>query len=239
MTETHPESTTDPALSLTHRADSTFQRIAFRFITVFLLLVIATWEVIRGLNPDTFQLRDSLHKTVSNLEESQAKLKAERDELAKANATLNGRIKAFQEYADYEASARSLRANHRMPIGRLGFPLGTYLTIEGRHAPKAEPGRASKASRNCLLIDRVNEKPVEPPIGVVFDNLDVTKMKADRFILKGYETGHPIGIPDGIPEYEDKPRPQAAWHFREYFWVTTVVKPEDATSNSQQRRLNP
>ena len=241
MTVKLADSTTHVTERSARSDGSAFQRVAFRFLIVFFLLVIAAWEIIRGLDPDTLRLRESFRTTITNLKLSEAKMKSERDDLAKANGVLNNRIKAFEAYAEYEATAQSLRANRRMPVGRLGFPLGTYLKIEGHRVPQSQLARQIKGSQNRLLVDRVNGKAIEKTISVDFDNdnFDVLRIESGRFILNGYETGRPIGMPDHIPEDEGKERPTAIWHFHEYFWVTRVVEPEGASINSRNQQLNP
>jgi hypothetical protein len=48
-----------------------------------------------------------------------------------------------------------------IPGGRLGFPLGTYLTIEGVRAE----GKL-KLGVNTLLVDTVNGKQLDTPVGI-------------------------------------------------------------------------
>ena len=53
-----------------------------------------------------------------------------------------------------------------LPIGSLGFPLGTYLTIEGQRAEGIKLGIRS------LGIYTINGKRLERPIGIWVDNVE-------------------------------------------------------------------
>lgn len=107
-----------------------------------------------------------------------------------------------------------------LPMGRLGYPLGQYLTIEGVRAD------GFKTGTRTLLIDTVSGKKRPRPIELWIDNLKSDGLPSDeRCIFKGYETGRMIGIPPSVAEAEAL-RSQAAWQFQHAFIVTTVVAPE-------------
>ena len=107
-----------------------------------------------------------------------------------------------------------------IPTGRLGHRLGTYLTIEG---VRSEQG---KSGSKTLLVDTVNGKTLDTPIDIWVDNVD-SLPKAVRCILRGYESGRMIGVPEEVARKEHIPLPQAAWQFFRYFIVTSVVEPKD------------
>jgi hypothetical protein len=107
-----------------------------------------------------------------------------------------------------------------IPSGRLGYRLGTYLTIEGVRA------ETFKAGVNTLLVDTVNGKKLDTPLGIWIENVE-SLPKATRCILRGYESGRMIGIPHGVAAKENLPLPQAAWQFFRYFLVTSVVEPKE------------
>jgi hypothetical protein len=105
------------------------------------------------------------------------------------------------------------------PPGRLGYPLGKYLTIEGTRAERGKVGAKT------LLVDRINGQAISPPIGLWIDNVD-SLPPGTRCVLNGYESGRMIGLPREVAEKEKMPYPQAMWQFYRYFVVTSVVEPE-------------
>lgn len=107
-----------------------------------------------------------------------------------------------------------------MPLGRLGYPLGKYLTIAGVRAERGKVGV------NTLLVDKVDGQDVSPPIGLWVENVDGLPAGI-RCVLNGYESGKMIGLPHEVAEKEKIPYPQAAWQFYRYFIVTSVVEPKD------------
>jgi hypothetical protein len=109
---------------------------------------------------------------------------------------------------------------NEVPIGILGYRLGAYLTIEGIRAEKGKVGT------NTLLVDKVNGKKLDMPVSLWVDNLEYPGLpKGERCILRGYESGKMIGLPDEVAKKEHLPRPQFAWGFFRYFVVTSVVQP--------------
>ena len=111
------------------------------------------------------------------------------------------------------------------PSGRLGHPVGTYLTIEGVRAEKGKVGV------NTLVVDTVNGKKLDTPIGVWIENVAALP-KDTRCTLRGYESGKMIGTPPA--EFEaareagkDITMPQAEWQFFRYFIVTSIIEPKD------------
>lgn len=107
-----------------------------------------------------------------------------------------------------------------IPMGRLGYKLGTYLTIEGIRAEKGKVGVRT------LLVDTINGEKIDTPIGIWIDNIE-SLPKEERCIIKGYESGKMIGTPDEVIEKENLSQSQARWQFYRYFIVTSVVEPID------------
>ncbi|MDY0169578.1 MAG: hypothetical protein RBS80_23755 [Thermoguttaceae bacterium] len=112
-----------------------------------------------------------------------------------------------------------------IPNGRLGHRLGTYLTIEGIRAAKGKVGV------NTLIVDTVNGKKLDTPMGVWVENVD-SLPKDSRCILHGYESGKMIGVPFEVAKKENMPLPQPRWQFFRYFVVTSVVEPIDLKTKS-------
>ncbi len=106
------------------------------------------------------------------------------------------------------------------PTGRLGYSLGTYLTIEGIRAEKGKVGDQT------LLVDTINGEKLKTPIGIWIENID-SLPKDKHCVLRGYESGKMIGVPYEVAEKENISLPQAAWQFYRYFIATSVVEPKN------------
>ena len=109
-------------------------------------------------------------------------------------------------------------------IGKLGYPIGSYLTIEGKRI------NAIKTGVSTLVVFKVNGKKLKEPVGIWIDNVnlpdDIT------CILKGYETIRTIGQPPAIQKWAKEngkyiPQPQAVWQVKFYFRTLSVVKPKE------------
>ena len=109
-------------------------------------------------------------------------------------------------------------ASDDIPQGRLGHPLGTYLTVEG---VRAESG---KVGVQTLLVDTINGKKLDEPMGIWIDNVELPH--GQRCIIRGYESGKMIGLPFEVAKAENIPLPQAGWQFFRYFIMTSAVQPE-------------
>ncbi len=120
--------------------------------------------------------------------------------------------------------ARPSQDTHlEIPPGKLGHPLGTYLTIEGA---RWDTANVKTAGPNTLLVDTVNGKKLGSPVPVHLENLqDPGLPKGERCVLRGHETGRMIGVPDEVARAEHILRPQAGWQFWRTFVVTSVVSP--------------
>jgi hypothetical protein len=110
--------------------------------------------------------------------------------------------------------------------GKFGHPLGTYLKIEGVRAEKG------KGAQGALVVDTVNGKKLEKPIGIPIQNLEGSLPKDTRCVLRGYETGKMIGVPPAVfeaakEEGKEVSVPQAGWQFYVYFVALSAVEPKD------------
>ena len=122
-----------------------------------------------------------------------------------------------------------------VPSGKLGFPLGTYLTVEGQ-AAKA----GFKVNPTCtLVVDTVNGKRLEQPVSIIVENLNIKNPlpQNSRVVIKGYESGKMIGTPPGAIEAakeagRDIALPQAGWQFYRFFVLTSWVHPERTKSKN-------
>jgi len=124
-----------------------------------------------------------------------------------------------------------------VPSGKLGFPLGTYLTVEGQAA------RAGfKVNPTCtLVVDTVNGKRLAQPMPVVVEDLNTENPlpQRGRVIIKGYESGKMIGIPPGAVEAakeagKEIASPQAGWQFYRFFVLTSWVHPKRTESQKDK-----
>ncbi len=108
-----------------------------------------------------------------------------------------------------------------LPSGRLGHALGTYLTIEGA---RAEQG---KVGTRTLTVDTVDGMRLAPAVGVRLENIkDPGLPPGVRCVVRGYESGRMIGLPEAVAAAERMGTPQAGYQFSRYFIVTSVVEPE-------------
>ncbi len=120
-----------------------------------------------------------------------------------------------------------------IPMGKLGYPLGTYLTIEGIRMEKGKVGTQT------LLVNVVNGKKLPSPIPIWIDNIKNPGLPKDtRCVFRGYESGKMIGVPNEVAEKEQIPQSQAVWQFFHYFTVTSVVEPKDLKSIPEVAKLN-
>lgn len=103
------------------------------------------------------------------------------------------------------------------PVGLLGYPIGSYLTIEG---VRAEQG---KVGVHTLLVDTINGHKLDKPVGLWIENQELPQ--GERRVLKGYETGEWIGTPDEVLRATGGPAPQAKWQFGFLFVVIGDEQP--------------
>jgi hypothetical protein len=97
------------------------------------------------------------------------------------------------------------------PIGRLGYRIGSYLTVEGIRAD------GPKTGVHTLLVDKIGDYKLREVIGIWIENTELRT--GGRCFVKGYESGGWIGVP---PEVERATglQAQAAWQF--YFTFLTT-----------------
>jgi hypothetical protein len=137
------------------------------------------------------------------------------------------KMNAMSAFVVLVACLPSAHADHGIPNGRLGHPLGTYLRIEGVRA------EAGKVGTQTLLVDTVNGAKLDPPIGIWIDNVS-SLPKGERCIIKGYESGKMIGTPPAVIQAakeagRDIALPQAAWQFYRFFIMISSVQPQGLT----------
>ena len=110
-----------------------------------------------------------------------------------------------------------------IPGGRLGFPLGTYLTVTGT---RPEGPKFKTNPWTSLLVTEANGKKIDPPIMIEVENLGASYFPSNTtVIIRGYETGKMVGVPFEVAQKENIPVPQVGWHFRRTFVFTSSVTP--------------
>ena len=110
------------------------------------------------------------------------------------------------------------------PIGKLGYPLGTYLRIEAHpYRPTTPP---LKVLSGTMLVNAVRDERLETPIKLVVRNLDLSSVSPDTpCVINGYESGAWVGSPEGLPP--GTPTESTRFHFHNYFVVTSVDAPKE------------
>ena len=127
----------------------------------------------------------------------------------------------------------NIQQTEDIPMGKLGYQMGTYLTIEGIRMEKGKVGTRT------LLVDTVNGKGLLSPIPIWIDNVKNPGLPKDTWcVFQGYESGKMIGLPFDVAEKEALPVPQAVWQLFRYFVVTSVVEPKDLKSSPEVAKLN-
>jgi hypothetical protein len=106
-------------------------------------------------------------------------------------------------------------------MGRLGHPIGTYLTISG---VRAEPREEGKVGTYTLIVDTVNGFVLDSPIRTPIDNVRALP-SGTRCTFRGYESGRWIGVPREVLEATGSRGPQAVWQFFRFFIVVSVEEP--------------
>jgi hypothetical protein len=133
-----------------------------------------------------------------------------------------------------------------VPIGSLGFPLGSCLTLEGRR------DGGFKTGDQTLLIDTINGKRVGDHIGIWVENVELPPPQF-RCVLKGYEMARMIGVPPAVEQAEQAGREagekggdvqpgfqsdlnipfvQAGWQVQPYFVALSHVALKDVALKS-------
>jgi hypothetical protein len=112
-----------------------------------------------------------------------------------------------------------------VPIGSLGFPVGSYLTIEGMRGGDGGKGGGAR----WLLVDTINGQKLAEPVGIWIEKTE-TLPKDTRCVLKGYETFEMMG---DAPAYEAAAKeagrnisaPQFAYQVHLFFVTMSVESP--------------
>ncbi len=94
-----------------------------------------------------------------------------------------------------------------------------------------------KTGIETLLIDRINGKRLDHPIGIWVDNMDLPPAQF-RCILKGYETVRMLGTPPAVEQAareagKDISLPQAGWKMQLYFVALSDVALKDVAIKSK------
>ena len=124
------------------------------------------------------------------------------------------------------------------PIGKLGYPFGTYLTIEGiGHNNTTSPFRQDWQE---FTVDVINGNKLTSPVTTIIQGpfLQPTIEKKVRCILRGYELCETLGMPESISAAEGitesqyieivsgnwipKETIRFKWQFRRYFEIVRV-----------------
>ena len=111
-----------------------------------------------------------------------------------------------------------------LPIGELGYPIGSYLVIEGKRVDGIKTGVST------LAVSKVNGNELKKVIHIWIDNIDLPKGK--KCIIKGYETFKTLGVPPAVIQAaeennKDVTMPQWGWQVWFYFIATSVVSPKE------------
>jgi len=116
----------------------------------------------------------------------------------------------------------SLSNLRKRPTGRLGHPIGSYLTIEGHRSGKVK-------NPNSYVIDTVNGVKLEKPVRHVWiENLKLPRPKpATRCVINGYETFRWWGQPKEVRAAEGWEEAQHSFQPGFFFRATSVKRPAD------------
>jgi hypothetical protein len=110
--------------------------------------------------------------------------------------------------------------NTRPPPGRLGFPIGSYLSIEGVRGPDG------------FLVDRVNGMDLGKPRALPLFKAAAELPEGQRALFRGYETAHWRGVPEeAVAEGWTRPREALQLHRGFVGWV--MPKPYIPLTSSQ------
>jgi hypothetical protein len=151
-------------------------------------------------------------------------------------STKENDVKAMSPLAILCACSLSVHAHEDIPKGRLGHPLGTYLTIEGVRFGVDKIGKA-KIDAHTLLVDTINGKKLDRPIAISIETSGSLPMR-ERCVFRGYESGRMVGVPFEVARAENLPVPAAVWHFHRYFIITSVVQPAGLDVKIEPLRAN-
>jgi hypothetical protein len=117
------------------------------------------------------------------------------------------------------------------PVGLLGYRIGTYLTIEGIRAEEGKVGVST------LLVDKVGDYKLKEPVAIWVEGLELRPKQ--RCVLKGYEGGSWIGVPESVLRATGSPEPHAMWQFYIHFVVTSIDEPKGPPAAHDKPRSQP
>jgi hypothetical protein len=114
--------------------------------------------------------------------------------------------------------------------GRLGVPLGTFVTVSGVVIPNTSLAKASVSEPFILRVERVAGRHLDPPVEYFSSSFplsnEATALKiGDRFECRGYETG---GFNGWVDDPQDQSAPRVAhsgYGFGVEFRFTKVFEP--------------
>ena len=130
---------------------------------------------------------------------------------------------AVQQFAEriHSKHKNSPQQPHYVPSGLLGYPLGTYLTIEGL-------ARQTKGGIR-VQVEAINDVPCNAEIHIHVPRIYVTQNTKCK--IKGYETGGMVGVPPALIQLEpnnlNHRLQQATWHLWRSFVPTSIVYPKE------------
>jgi hypothetical protein len=128
----------------------------------------------------------------------------------------------FKVKKDFTQPTSEVPTHHDVPMGLLGHPLGTALTIEGTQ--KAARGKFSQV----LVVDSVNGQKLAKPVDILIQNAKRPWRSAQtRCVFNGYETGSMVGTPPALLKEGAKQNmaDQVDWTFLRQFMIISVVEP--------------
>src|SRR5881628_3830354 len=100
----------------------------------------------------------------------------------------------FLVFALVASSLFEVGGTQDVPNGRLGHPLGTYLTIEGVRVEED-----ARSGARTLRVDTVNGKKLDKLMDIVIENV-APLPQGTRCILRGCETATMVGTPPAVIE---------------------------------------
>lgn len=120
-----------------------------------------------------------------------------------------------------------------VPIGHLGFPMGTYLTIEG-----VVVHRVALRSETYVKVDTVNGRRLPEPRGIWVEGL-YGMSDGTRCVVKGYENGFMCGLPPGRIQADKEAgkqtiQVQQVWGFMWNFVATSIDSPQGVPLGGQR-----
>jgi len=122
-----------------------------------------------------------------------------------------------------------IRDGSGVPIGTLGFPIGSYLTIEGI---KAKQDPMIMQNQDFCLVEKVNGSRLAKPVTIEIETANGWS-NGVPFVFKGGEYFRMVGTPPAEEAAameagrKDFMSSQSIWHLQFYFRVTSVVAPKE------------